>query len=84
MAEFAFEPEPEIRLAPGETVRDISGRSPWRIAGRRLARDRLALAALVLFSLIVVVSLLAPVYASDIAHTDPFTSNLSGTTVVNG
>jgi len=84
VAEFAFEPEPEIRLAPGETVRDISGRSPWRIAGRRLARDRLALAALVLFSLIVVVSLLAPVYASDIAHTDPFTSNLSGTTVVNG
>jgi peptide/nickel transport system permease protein len=84
VAEFAFEPEPEIRLAPGETVSDISGRSPWRIAGRRLARDRLALAALVLFSLIVVVSLLAPVYASDIAHTDPFTSNLSGTTVVNG
>jgi peptide/nickel transport system permease protein len=84
VAEFAFEPEPEIRLAPGETVRDISGRSPWRIAGRRLARDRLALAALVLFSLIVVVSLLAPVYAHNIAHTQPFTSNLSGTTVVNG
>jgi peptide/nickel transport system permease protein len=84
MAEFAFEPEPEIRLAPGETARDISGRSPWRIAGRRFVRDRLALAALTLFVLIVLVSLLAPVYANNIAHTDPFTSNLSGTTEVDG
>jgi peptide/nickel transport system permease protein len=84
VAEFAFEPEPEIRLAPGETAREISGKSPWRIAARRFARDRLALSALALFVLIVVVSLLAPVYAHDIAHTDPFTSNISGTTVVNG
>jgi peptide/nickel transport system permease protein len=84
VAEFAFEPEPEIRLAPGETAREISGKSPWRIAARRFARDRLALAALVLFFVIVAVSLLAPVYASDIAHTDPFTSHISATTVVNG
>jgi peptide/nickel transport system permease protein len=84
VAEFAFEPEPEVHLAPGESVREISGKSPWRIAGRRLARNRLAIASLLLFVLIVVVSLLAPVYAHDIAHTDPFTSNVSGTTVVNG
>jgi peptide/nickel transport system permease protein len=84
MAEFAFEPEPEIRLAPGETAKEISGRSPWRIAGRRFVRDRLSVAALLLFVLIVVVSLLAPFYAHHIAHTHPFTSNLSGTTVVNG
>ena len=84
MAEFAFEPEPEVHLAPGESVKEISGKSPWRIAGRRLARNKLALASLVLFLLIVVVSLLAPVYAHDIAHTDPFNSNVSGTTVVNG
>ena len=42
------------------------------------------MASLVLFVLVVVVSLLAPVYAHNIAHTDPFTSNLSGTTIVNG
>jgi peptide/nickel transport system permease protein len=84
VAEFAFEPEPEVHLAPGESVREISGRSPWRIAGRRLARNKLALASLVLFILIVVVSLLAPVYAHHIAHTDPFTSNVTGTTVVDG
>jgi peptide/nickel transport system permease protein len=84
VAEFAYEPEPELRLAPGESVREISGRSPWRIAGRRLVRNRLAMAALVLFLLIVAVCFLAPVYASDIAHTDPFVSNISGTTVVDG
>jgi peptide/nickel transport system permease protein len=84
VAEFAFEPEPEIHLAPGESVREISGRSPWRIAGRRLVRNKLALASVVLFGLIVVVSLLAPVYASHVADTDPFNSNVSGTTVVDG
>jgi peptide/nickel transport system permease protein len=84
VAEFAYEPEPELHLAPGESVKEISGRSPWRIAGRRLVRNRIAMAALGLFLLIVVVSLLAPVYAKHIAHTDPLTSNVSGTTVVNG
>ena len=84
MAEFAYEPEPQITLAPGESVQEVAGKSPWRLAGRRLLRNKLAIAALVLFLLIVVVSFLAPVYAHDIAHTDPFTSNLSGTTVVNG
>jgi peptide/nickel transport system permease protein len=49
-----------------------------------LLRNRISIAALVLFLLIVVVSFLAPVYAHHIAHTDPFTSNLSGTTTVNG
>ena len=84
MAEFAYEPEPELRLAPGESVREISGRSPWRIAGRRLVRNRLAMAALGLFLLIVAVCFLAPVYANDIADTDPFVSNISGTTIVDG
>jgi peptide/nickel transport system permease protein len=84
VAEFAYEPEPELKLAPGESVREISGRSPWRIAGRRLVRNRLAMASLALFLLIVVVSFLAPVYADHIADTDPFTSNISGTTEVNG
>ena len=80
MAEFAFEPGPEIQLAAGESAKEISGRSPWRIAGRRLLRNKLAMASLGLFLLIVVVSLLAPFYATHIAKTDPFSSNLTGTT----
>ncbi len=84
MAEFAYEPGPEVQLAAGESAKEISGRSPWRIAGRRLVRNRLAMASLGLFLLIVVVSLLAPFYANHVAKTDPFSSNLTGTTNVNG
>src|SRR5256714_3702076 len=62
----------------------IAGRNPWLLAGRRLWRNRIAMAALVLFLLIVVVSLLAPLYASHIAHTNPFVNNLNGTTIVHG
>jgi len=42
------------------------------------------MAAMGLFILIVVVCLLAPVYAKHIAHTDPNASNVSGTTVIDG
>ena len=35
-------------------------------------------------ALIVAASLAAPLYAHDIAHTNPFRSNLDGTTIVNG
>src|ERR671937_715848 len=84
MAEFAYEPEPEITLAPGESTKEVAGKSPWRLAGRRLMRNKVALAAIVLFLLIVIVSFLAPVYAHQIAHTDPFTSNLSGTIQLHG
>jgi peptide/nickel transport system permease protein len=59
-------------------------RGPWRTALADLARDRTAIASLAIFVLIVVACLLAPVYAHYIAHTDPFQSNVSGTTVVNG
>ena len=58
----------------------IAGRNPWLLAGRRLWHNRIAMAALVLFLLIVVVSLLAPVYANHIAHTNPFANDLNGTT----
>ncbi|MGI9008333.1 MAG: ABC transporter permease [Streptosporangiaceae bacterium] len=63
---------------------EISGRSPWALAGRRLRRNRVALAALVLFLLIVAVSFAAPLYAHDIAKVNPFVNDLNGTTIVNG
>ena len=86
MAEFAYEPEPAggVVLAPGESVREFAGKSPWRLAGRRLLRNRVALASLALFVLIVLVSFAAPLYAKHVAHTDPFANNLNGTTVVDG
>jgi peptide/nickel transport system permease protein len=68
----------------GDLQPDVAGRSPWALAGRRLLRNKLAIASLALFLLIVVVSFAAPIYAHDIAHTDPFESNLNGTTVIDG
>jgi peptide/nickel transport system permease protein len=62
----------------------VAGRSPWALAGRRLARNRIALGGLVLFALIVVVSFAAPIYSGDIAHVNPFQNNLNGFTIVNG
>jgi peptide/nickel transport system permease protein len=44
---------------------------PWRLAWRRLRRNRVALGFLGLFTLIVVFVLVAPLWASDVAHTGP-------------
>jgi peptide/nickel transport system permease protein len=49
----------------------------------RLARDRTAMAALVLFLIILVMCLLAPAYASW-AGVDPFRSTLDATITING
>jgi peptide/nickel transport system permease protein len=80
-----FEPEAEgIVLDAEETGGDIVGRSPWELAGRRFIRNKLALAALALFVVIVAVCLAAPFYANHIAKTDPFRSNVSGTVTIDG
>ena len=67
-----------------EALPAVAGRNPWVLAGRRLLRNRIALAALGLFVLIVVVSLAAPLYARYVAHVNPFPPNLNGHTIVHG
>ena len=59
-------------------------RGPWATAFRKLVQDRAALAALAVVALVVLAALAAPLYASAVADTDPFASNLSGTAVVDG
>jgi len=68
----------------GELRPEVAGRSPWALAGRRLLRNRVAMVSLGVFLVIVAISFAAPIYAHDIAHTNPFQSNLNGTTVING
>ena len=58
-------------------------RGPWATALRRLARDHAAMAALFLFLIILVMCLLAPVYAHW-AGMDPFKSTLDATIQLNG
>jgi peptide/nickel transport system permease protein len=61
----------------------MESRGPWATALRRLLRDRVAVFALFVFLLIVVLCLLAPVYAAW-AGVDPFKSTLDAVIKVNG
>ena len=73
------------QVQPTELRSAIAGRSPWALAWRRLRKNRIALAALGMFVLIVLLSVAAPLYAHDVAHeSNPFTPNLNGTTVLHG
>jgi peptide/nickel transport system permease protein len=63
---------------------EITGRSPWALAARQLWRNRIAMATLPLFLLIMAACLAAPLYAHYVAHDNPFATNLTGTTIVNG
>jgi peptide/nickel transport system permease protein len=58
-------------------------RGPWATAFHRLARDKAAIASLVLFGFIVAICLMAPVYASW-SGVDPFRSTLDATVNING
>lgn len=59
-------------------------RGPWSIAMRKLRQDRAAMAALLLLAAIILACVLAPVYAAQVALTDPFTSNVDGTVTLDG
>jgi peptide/nickel transport system permease protein len=72
---------PTDRLAEG---RQPSAIGPWRLAGRRLRRNKVALAFLALFIVLVAMCLLAPVYAGHIANIGPNTNNITGTVSVGG
>jgi len=72
------------QLAAEEGGARIEGRSPWAIAGRRLRRNYVALAFLGVFLLVVVSSLLAPVYVSQVSHLGENFTNSGGTVVEHG
>ena len=79
MATLLEQVEVEQGLRPA-----VVGRNPWALAARRLWRNRIAMASLLLFLVIVVMCLAAPLYAHSVAHVNPFVPNLNGHTVVNG
>ena len=61
-----------------------AGSSPWRLAARRLRRNRVALAFLGLFVLIVLFVLAAPLWANNVAHTGPNTTHTLQKITVDG
>ena len=62
----------------------LGGRSPWQLAGIRLRRNRFAIAFGVLFVLIVVFCLAAPLWADHVAHTGPNQNHITDQVLVGG
>jgi peptide/nickel transport system permease protein len=82
--ESEFTLDTAAELAAEESTSAIRGRSPWYLAWRRLRRNRFALGALVLFVLIVLVCVFAPLYANHVAHNGPNDQHPLGTITVDG
>jgi peptide/nickel transport system permease protein len=72
------------RRLPGSAGPTLASPAPWRLAFRRLRRDRGALVSGLLFLLIALAVLAAPLYASEIAHTTPSENHLTDQTVIDG
>jgi peptide/nickel transport system permease protein len=73
-----------VGLAPEEEGQLPPGIGPYKLAWRRLRRNRAALLFGGIFLAMVVVCLLAPVYANDIAHTGPNDNHITETIKVGG
>jgi peptide/nickel transport system permease protein len=72
-------------LAPGVGDGKVpAGIGPYRLAARRLRRNKVALAFGGLFVLIVVLCLLAPVYEHQVAHTSANENHVTDTIKVDG
>src|SRR6185369_8402550 len=77
-------PVTTAELGQGSAAIERPALGPWARALRKLVADRAAMGALALFLSIVLLCLAAPLYATYVAHTDPFVSNIDGTITVNG
>ena len=65
-------------------VATVQGRSPWLLAWERLRRNKVALGFGVLFVLLVLFCLAAPLWADHVAHTGPNQNHITDRIVVNG
>jgi peptide/nickel transport system permease protein len=89
-ATVAAEPGTELSLeVPQELTEEerqagLTGASPWRLAARRLRRDRTSLIFGGLFIVLVGICLAAPLWANHVAHTTPEANHLSDTIQKDG
>ncbi len=75
--------EPEVPLGSSERQGE-SGVGPYKLAQRRLRRNRTALAFGAIFLVIVVMCLCAPLYADHVAHTTPSANHITDQIKVRG
>lgn len=69
---------------PADVARDVEGRSPWRLAWMRLRRNKVALGFGVLFVVIVLLCLAAPLWAHFVAQTGPNQNHITDKILVGG
>jgi peptide/nickel transport system permease protein len=88
---MATEPVSDQSALPGPAAWEVEaereqvhGVGPWRIALRRLRRNKVALFFALVFVLLVAVCLAAPLWADKIAKTTPDENHLTDTVVVDG
>jgi len=62
----------------------VHGVGPWRVGLRRLRRNKVAIAFGVLFILLVLACLAAPLWANKVAHTTATENHLSDTITIDG
>jgi peptide/nickel transport system permease protein len=62
----------------------VAGLGPWRLAARRLRRDRTAVVFGAVFVLLVAMCLAAPIWANQFAHTGPNENHLTEKITVDG
>jgi len=82
ITETAFEGPDAFEAAAGREKQ--AGLGPWKLAMRRLRRNKVALAFGALFIVIVLVCAAAPIWANEVAHTTPDKNHLTDTITVNG
>ncbi len=81
-ADFALEVPAAIPAKAGGA--SVAGTGPWRLALRRLKRNKTALVFAALFVVLVGMCLAAPLYADHVAHTDPYKNHLTDKIVIDG
>jgi peptide/nickel transport system permease protein len=75
-SDFSF--DPALAAGSDEAGKPVEGMGPWRLAARRLRRNRVALFFAGVFIFMVVICMAAPLYANHVAHTTPNANNLTG------
>jgi len=78
--EFTLDSSEQLSRDPAERA----GLGPWRLTGRRLRRDKVALVSGVVFLLLLASCLAAPLWAEHVAETTPEENHLSDQVLVDG
>ncbi|HYJ20711.1 MAG TPA: ABC transporter permease [Solirubrobacterales bacterium] len=78
--EFTLDSSEELSGDPAERP----GMGPWRLTGRRLRRDKVALVSGVVFLLIIAACMAAPLWADKVAETTPEENHLSDQVLIDG